>query len=260
MKFLHILFFLVIICLFSCKPGDSTNVSTSKSCTVSGRYFNRTVLDKCPGTLPVDVPYYAMELDFSKPDSVQIRNGIEKYSLPYVATGNDCEFRIVGATQFGDMVFSVIEDSTLMLRDSAWTKVASTSNFRLAKTANRAEWDYENYLNECIMAGTYTMDKKGGAPARVIFLPNGQVEGLNNYLSYELCIAGDCLEETEPASLTIDFTTRKGEKETFVVKMPDGHKLIQFFSIGAPIPDQKGGRSIGALAFEVKAPAGMERE
>ncbi len=252
--------FVLAICLTSCKPGDSSTVSTSKNCTVSGRYFNRTVLDKCPGTLPVDIPYYAMELDFSKTDSVQIRNGIEKYSLPFVATDNDCEFRIVGATQFGDMIFSVTGDSTLTLQDSVWTKVTAASIFKLAETANRADWDYENYINECIMAGTYTMDKKVGGPARVIFLPNGQVEGLENYLAYDLCIAGDCLEETEPAALTIDFTTRKGERETFAVKMPDGHKLIQFYSIGAAIPDQKGGRSIGALAFEVKAPAGMERE
>ncbi len=260
MKFLQILLLVLNVCLFSCKQGDTTSASTSKNCTVSGRYFNHTVLDKCPGTLPVDIPFYALELDFSKTDSVQIRNGILKQSLPFVATGNDCEFRIVGATQFGDMVFSVAGDSILTLLDSAWTKVGSASTFRLAQTTNRANWDYENYLNECILAGTYTMDKKGGAPARVIFLPNGQVEGLENYLSFKLCIAGDCLEETDPAAFTIDFTTRKGERETFVVRMTDGHKLIQFYSIGAPIPDQKGGRSIGTLAFEVKAPAGMERE
>ncbi len=261
MKYFLLLIIVSSLSILSCKPGDpAAATAASGDCKVSGRYFNRTVLDKCPGTLPVDIPNYALQLDFSGSDSVIIRNGIEHYVLPYVPTGNDCEFKIIGATQFGDMVFSVNGDSTLMLVDSAWTNVDGMSTFRHAATPNRNEWDYENFLNECVIAGTYIMDQKQGAPSRVIFLPNGQVEGLNSFLAYKLCVAGDCLEETEPAALTIDFTTRKGDIETYVVKMPDGHKLLQFYSIGAPIADQKGGRPVGALAFEVKAPAGMENE
>lgn len=261
MKYLFFLTVLAGLAILSCKPqGTATQTTSGKNCAPSGRYFNRTVLDACPQKMPVDIPYYAFELDFTGGDTVMIRNGIEKYGLKFTPTDKACEFRILGATQFGDMYFTIREDSSIALLDSAWTNVAAESIFRHAATSNRNKWDYEKYINECVIAGTYTYEDKPGHQMRAIFLPNGQVEGFRHFLAYSICVAGDCLEETEPYSLTIDFTTNKGGRETYVLKLVDGKNHLQFYSIGAPIPDTKGSRPIGPLVHELKAIPGMEME
>ena len=71
------------------------------------------------------------------------------------------------------------------------------------------------------------------------FLPNGQLNGMKPFLGYVLCYAGDCLEETEPASRTIDLIDEKGQKQTFAFKSIEGKMAIELYSIGPPIPDMK---------------------
>lgn len=226
---------------------------SSSSCSLSGRYLNRTILDKCPGTLPVDIPHYALELSFKGNDTVEVSNGIEKFRLPFEKTDKKCEYKILGASQFGEMYFSVIGDSTVYLLDSAWTKVSSESVFQKTNNQTKANWGFENFINECIIAGTYSFTTKDKQTVPVYFLQNGQVSGLRPYLSYSLCYAGDCLEETAEPSTLIEFFTDKGQRELFALKMPDGKSKIQFYKIGDPLPDTKGGRSIGDLVFEITA-------
>ena len=72
------------------------------------------------------------------------------------------------------------------------------------------------------------------------------------FLGYVLCYAGDCLEETEPASRTIDLIDEKGQKQTFAFKSIEGKMAIELYSIGPPIPDMKGGRSIGPMVYEFR--------
>lgn len=247
------IFFLPIF--ISCKNADTE--SESKACNLSGKYFNRTVLDQCPAKMPADIPYYALELTFKSNDSVDISNGVEKYRLPIVKGEKDCQFKIVNATQFGDMIFEVKGDSLLQLFDTAWTKVGTTSSFLRSYSTSRENWSFENYLNNCAIAGSYTITSADGKSSPVYFLPNGQVSGIKPYLSYELCYAGDCLEETETSSTLIEFMDDKGGKVLFAYKKPEGQSSIQFFSIGEPKSDVKGERTIGALAFEVK-PGGQQ--
>ena len=84
------------------------------------------------------------------------------------------------------------------------------------------------------------------------FLPNGQLNGMKPFLGYVLCYAGDCLEETEPASRTIDLIDEKGQKQTFAFKSIGGKMAIELYSIGPPIPDMKGGRPIGPMVYEFR--------
>lgn len=200
--------------------------------------------------MPADIPFYALELSFDDNDSVDINNGVEKYRLPFVKADGECTFMITGATQFGDMKF-MVNDSTLTLLDSAWTKNTNASTFSRNNEDAKSNWTMENFINECVIAGTYTIKGKDGRPTPVYFLPNGQVTGVKPYLSYEICYAGDCLEETEVPSQMIEFTNDKAEKELFVIRMPNGKRQVQFFKVGPAKPDIKGERSIGELAFEL---------
>ena len=127
MKYILISPLMMAALFFSCSKSDMTSKGTT-SCTLSGTYLNSTVLDQCPAKMPVDVPYYALELSFASNDSVDISNGVEKYKLPYSKTEEKCTFKIDSATQFGAMYFTALGDSTIQLYDSAWTKVNNFSS------------------------------------------------------------------------------------------------------------------------------------
>src|SRR5688572_10458580 len=256
MKYI-LLFSLFIIILFSrCKNADS--IARAKSCALEGRFINRTVLDQCPKKMPVDIPYYALEMTFDSTDTVDISNGIEKFRLPYVTAGKDCRFKIVNATRFGDMLFEVSNDTLIHLFDSAWTKVESFSSFVKEGNPVRQDWNFENYMNTCAMAGTYMMKAADGTSSPVYFLPNGQVSGIKPYLSYTVCYAGDCLEETETPANLIEFTDDRGGTTLFAYKKPEDLSSVQFYKLAEPMPDIKGERAIGALAFELKT--GLSQE
>ncbi|HUR30915.1 MAG TPA: hypothetical protein VMZ69_05755 [Saprospiraceae bacterium] len=234
----------------SCKKTD-TQIETKSDCPISGTYLNKTVLDQCPGKMPVDVPYYALELSFNSSDSVAISNGVEKYKLPFKSAEGDCGFKIDSATQFGDMYFTVTGDSILQLHDSAWTKVNNFSTFAKINNPTRENWDFENYLNECAIAGNYMITKKDGKSSPVYFLPNGQITGIKPYLAYTVCYAGDCLEETEIPSRLIELSDDKGGIQLFAYTMTEDRSSVKFYKVGEVKPDIKGERTIGELAFEL---------
>ncbi len=238
----------VMLLLFSCKSsGDSAQKS---SCPLAGKFINYTVLEHCPDILPGDVPSYALGIEFKVRDTVDVNNGFEQFRLPYTGPADGCNYTIPGASQYGDMHFMLQGDTAIQLFDSAWTQLNTSSTFR--RIDESLPWDFDNYLNECVLVGTWNLIKEGtGKDHKVIFLRNGQVDGMKPYLSYAICYAGDCLEETDPHANTIDFIDNQGKYTTFAFNIAPGRRLIQFYTIGDPIPGMKGGRKIGPLAFEI---------
>ncbi|HZV68075.1 MAG TPA: hypothetical protein VFG10_00955 [Saprospiraceae bacterium] len=239
----------LILLLASCK--SATAPAQKSSCVIGGKYLNYTVLEHCPDILPGEVPSYALEINFKSKDTVDLFNGFERFRMPYTGPTDSCTYTIKGATQFGDMKFRVQGDTMVQLYDSAWTQLNRTSVFR--RIDDSKLWGFSNYLNECVIVGTWNLIKEGvGKDHKVIFLRNGQVDGMSPYLSYDICYAGDCLEETEPFSNTIDFLDDHNKHTAFAITIVPGRRTIKFYSIGDPVPDQKGGRKIGPLAFELK--------
>src|SRR6187431_286667 len=231
-----------------------SNMKTSSTCAVpTGRFVNTTVLDRCPKSMPADTPTFCFELNFKGKDSIDVDNGFEKYSLPYRATEDGCRFTIAGASLFGDMDFIIESDSSLQLIDTSWTKLKTFTTFKKTGNPEKATWKFEQYLNECIIAGEYAMFKNGElVPGVVTFLSNGQVNRLQPFIAYEICYAGDCLGETSPPANTINLIDDKGGIETYVFKIVEPKMQIELYSIGAPIPDIKGERPIGPLVYDFR--------
>jgi hypothetical protein len=249
MRTFQIFSLLLFVFLAACAPG----ISTEKCLAPKGRYANTTVLDKCGQTMPFDIPSFCYELNFNKVGSVDVDNGFEKFNLPYVKTDDGCMYKILGATLFGDMYFEVDSDSSIQLIDTAWTKVNSFTTFKRRITSDSSSLSFEHQLNECILAEEYALFKDGNLQSGLVTLmANGQMNGLKPFLGYRICYAGDCLEETEPAANTVDFIDDKGNRETFVFKNIEGKMAIELYSIGPPIPDIKGSRSIGPMVYELR--------
>ncbi len=219
----------------------------------SGKFINMTVLSQCPEAMPADIPHYSFELNFRSQGMVDIDNGFEKYRLAYHPAGDSCRFVIEKATLHGDMYFTFEGDSVLHLMDSAWTKVPSASLYKRLKEPDGKDMSFEHYLNQSVIAGEYAFFKEGNLmPGVITVLANGQVNGMKPYLGYVLCYAGDCLEETDPPARTIELLDIKGNRETFAYKTVGGKMAIEFYKLGPAKSDEKGGRSIGPLVYELR--------
>ena len=219
----------------------------------SGKYINMTVLSQCPESMPSDIPHYSCELTFRSNGMVDIDNGFEKYRLAYHAAGDGCRYVIEKATFQGDMYFVCEGDSVIQLMDSAWTKLPSASIYKRLKGPDGKDVSFEHDLNDRVIAGEYAFFKEGQlVPGVITVLSNGQLNGMKPYLGYVLCYAGDCLEETDPPSRTIELLDIKGNRETFAYKTVGGRMAIEFYKLGPSKPDEKGGRSIGPMVYELR--------
>jgi len=58
--------------------------------------------------------------------------------------------------------------------------------------------------------------------------------------------------ETEPISKTLDLIDRDGNIQTFSFKNVEGKMAIELYTIGEGNPDEKGGRSIGKMKYELR--------
>lgn len=237
--------------LTSCKSAVAPVQSKTSACLLEGKYLNYTVLEHCPDILPGQVPSYVLEIDFKHKDTIEMYNGFERFRVVYTGPTDSCSYTIKNATAQGDMQFRLQGDTLIELFDSSYTQLKRSTIFR--RIDDSKPWGFANYLNECVLVGTWNLIKEGvGKDHKVIFLRNSQVDGMKPYLSYEICYAGDCLEETEPFSNTINFLDDHNQYTTFSFVITPGRRTIKFYSIGKAIPDQKGGRKIGPLAFELQ--------
>lgn len=245
---------IVVAIAFLFQSCNSGVIKAPEPCAPpTGKFVNATVLGKCPDKMPVDVPHYCLELNFWDSDSVIVDNGFEKFSLPFSLAADGCTFKISGASLFGDMYFIVSGDTSIQLIDTAWTKLQDFSSFKKVAPREGEDVSFEYFLNECILTGEYALFENGNLAAhQVTIMPNGQLNGLKPFLAYFLCYAGDCLDQTEPASRTIVLIDEKGKEETFAFKSIEGKMAIELYSIGPPIPDMKGGRPIGPMVYELR--------
>ena len=245
-KLLYIPFLLLTIACKAAKPGEPCEPP-------HGKFINTTVLNTCPGAMPADIPHFCFEFIFRDHGMVDVDNGFEKFRLPFKPAGDPCRFVIEGASLFGDMYFTLQGDSVLQLLDTAWTKLNTSSTFEKRYDKEGKELGFEHALNECVIAGEYALFIKGELSSHfVTIMANGQINGLKPYLGYALCYAGDCLEETDPPSRTIDLLDTRGNRETFAFKSVEGKMAIELYQLGDPIPDMKGGRSIGPMIYELR--------
>lgn len=196
-------------------------------------------------------PFFAVELRFKDSVTVIADNGFEQVPLRVTLDKGGCSGRLEKATLFGDIAFTLQEDGQITLMDTAWTKRAEPSVFGHSAIPERRDWSFREQLNACIFGHVYKFYRGGKAfPGRIELLPNGQMNGLRPYMGYTLCFAGDCREEADPPSPTITFLSDTGELVTYAMSFADAGHQIRFYPLSPPLPDEKGARKLGELAFE----------
>lgn len=218
---------------------------------LSGRYVNNTFLQSIPDSIPGLVPAFCYELNFISEDSVNVFFGFEEATLAYKKQGN--HYLIMKAMQDKDMTLQVNEDQTLSLLDTAWTSRNTPSEFKKVAMVSGQKWEFENYLNQQMIAGSYTVYQQDQpTDQKISFKADGTVTGIGDYISYSICYSGDCVGEVYPASNSMTLTNAKKESVTYAFVKSKGSNKISVYHIEAPIPDMKGERAIKELAYDLR--------
>jgi len=228
---------------------SSCNNAAEDEVKLKGKFVNQTYLRTIPDSIPGLVSAYCYEMDFISDDSVKVLYGFEEATLGYKKKGN--HYELVNALRDKNMPFSFNDDGTLILTDSTWNERSENSTF--SKSGISADWKFDNYINQKMIAGTYLLYKDDKpASQKIIFNTDGTVTGLQNFKSYKICYSGDCVAETYPISNNITFTDDKNVTSVFAFDIDRKNKTLKINKIESPIPDTKGERAIKEIAFDLR--------
>lgn len=226
---------------------DNENSDTG----LSGKFVNETFLKQTADSIPGLIPVYCYELNFSSKDSVDILYGFEQSRLAYKKDGK--KYLLVHALQNKDMSFTINEDKTITLVDSAWNGVTRNSTFKESTLQTEQKWDFENHLNQQMISGEYSLFKSNKqSDQKVTFNTDGSVTGLENFKRYNLCYSGDCVGEIYPISNSITFSNDKKEVFTYAFKIDKTRKNLGIYQIEGAVKDIKGERAVKELAFDLR--------
>ncbi|WP_254563113.1 hypothetical protein [Dyadobacter diqingensis] len=233
--------------LFSMVAAGCSQNNDNENTKITGRYINETFLGSVSDSIPGLIPVYCYEMNFSDADSVDILYGFEQAKLAYKKSGD--KYLLVKALKDKDMVFTLNDDHTITLIDSAWNGATKNSQFKAAK----GDTDFIHSLNQQIIAGEYNLFSSGKiAPQKVVFSADGAVKGLENFTRYTICYSGDCMGEIYPISNSITLSNDKNEALTFAFKKDKERKTLSIYHIEAPVQDIKGERAIKGIAFDLR--------
>jgi hypothetical protein len=253
MKRINALLLLISVVIIEMQFSSCYNkqIKTGENAGIKGRFFNATFLEKFINSTPRNIPFYCTEMYFFKPDSVEISNGFEAYKLAYKKEGD--HFLLIEASFKGNMPFRLNNDSMITLIDTAWTNIPSNSEFKKIPENKEAISSFDNYINEEVIAGEYSLyQPRNPDQHKVIFTTSGNVKGFGDYSSYSICYSGDCADETEPSSKTIEFTDKDGHFVVYTLIIDKDAGIVKLYNLSEPLKDMKGGLTILDMAYELR--------
>jgi hypothetical protein len=226
--------------------------NTKRAIRPNGYFINQTFLHQIAEKSPSEIPMYCTELTFDASDSALMSNGIENAYLRFEKIGNDYQF--IHAFRDGqamrNLKFIFENDSIFYLEDSSYTKQNQASKFVRINAAT----SFEKIVNESTVSGKYNLYKLDkNLNTEVVLHSDGRVENFENFTQYEICYAGDCVQETSVPARIIYFYNNSKAMTCMVWNWKDHKKKqLELYGIEAPTPEIKGGRRILEKIYELE--------
>jgi hypothetical protein len=199
MKKLNCLFFIITIVLLNA-CDSSTGESDKALSDLSGHWISRDyliTLDKTlsPEGVTAQFPFYATEiiLSNSTPDSITIFNGqIETFTLPYKRSGDTLRLKLNQ-----DPVTQIVYNpsrKTLSFFDKSLNRTYTfvRADGGLIDKNVKPSTAFQAAVNKTVMEGNWQVIDGDTTHTPLQFDRFGQIHGWNRYLTYILCINGDC--------------------------------------------------------------------
>lgn len=216
MKKLSYLFALVVL-LNAC--DSSTGESEKALSDVSGHWISRDyliTLDKTlsPQGVTEQFPFYATEiiLNNSTPDSITIFNGqIETFTLPFKRNGDTLNLKLNQ-----DTVTQIIYNAsrkTLSFFDKSLNRTYTfikAENGLIDQNVKPAT-AFQTAVNKTVLEGNWQIIDGDTTKTPLQFSPFGQITGWDKYLTYTICINGDCAANEDGDIIILNNTNTSDE-------------------------------------------------
>lgn len=199
MKKLHYLFLLaLVIILNACDSGTSEKEKAMSN--LSGHWINKEYLDALasthsPQTVADNIPFYTTELLLfsNTPDSITVFNGqVETTTLPFKRSGDTLRLKLNRDPET-EIIYNA-SNKTLSYVDIALNRVYTftRADSSLIDKSYSPAIAFPTAVNKTLLEGSWDM-VEGDAPAKIVqFDRFGQIKGWDKYLTYTICVNGDC--------------------------------------------------------------------
>jgi hypothetical protein len=261
-------FVFIALCLFQACKQDTKSPSGQKIVTPANDRFNPLygnwiTIDFCSGAAEYGSvltamnnrhkPYaYAFTFNDNNRDSITCYNGIETWKRR-IRFEADTLVEVLDARN-GKSVFlsySPSGNQDITLFDG--TMGRSTTN-RMIKSADSQKTGYEAFqiaLNHNLMGGNFV--SVGKSSGKVVFLPTGEVSGLEGYDHYEICTGGDCFIAAQTSDvIMLSNTKTQSLPKYFGFKFENERSSLTISELTDATPAEKGSAKVGAAVYRLK--------
>lgn len=197
-KLPYVLLLALAILLNAC---DSTTSEKGKvPSNITGHWLNREYLDalastQSPQIVADNIPFYTTELVLNSniPDSIMVFNGqIETTTLPFRRSGDTLRLKLNRDPET-EIIYNT-SNKTLSYVDKTLNRVYTfirADSSLIDKSYNPAI-AFPTAVNKTLLEGSWDL-VEGSAPTKIVQLNRfGQIKGWDKYLTYTICVNGDC--------------------------------------------------------------------
>lgn len=252
---MRIFFGLFLILLFvsnSACHKKSNNRENSASRSLAGNYLNESFLEQTKDSLPGSIPLFCLEVIFSGKDSAEFYNGFETFYLKMKRQGDTLVFQNAFRKDGKLMpLLAVIgKEEELTLIDHEFTGAKKPSVFKKSSVVNNEKWKFNEAFNKSMLNGEFAVfNLVKQDTLQVKFQEDGLLSGWEIYNEFEICFAGDCLEESAEPGNIIYLHRPGGQLDAFLMKSKKEEGIFELYELGPIDPQVKGNREKGKLLY-----------
>ncbi|GAB3501904.1 hypothetical protein [Emticicia fontis] len=199
MKKLHYLLLITLVVLLNA-CDSSTSESQKTLSDISGHWISRDyliTLDKTlsPQGVAEQFPFYETELLLNShtPDSITVFNGqVETFTLPFKRSGDTLRLKL-NQDPFTEIIYNPTR-KTLSFFDKSLNRTYTfirADNSLIDKNVKPSA-AFQAAVNKRVLEGNWHIIQADTLGTLLQFDRFGQIKGWDKYLTYTLCINGDC--------------------------------------------------------------------
>ena len=259
-----ILSFAFALLLFACKQDATNNTAAvHESANLNNLGGQWIALDFCSraaqygSVLQAEYnahrPYaFALVFNPAQPDSVLCFDGVKNWKLPIKITQDTIEMQ--GAAQ-GRSIFLMYDSQSkkhLTMFDGASSNKTQTDRF-LKSTVVDSRNGYEAFtraLYHHLFQGSFSLLAAKSASSKIVFLPEGVIQGWPDYDRYSVCTGGECLVMgNELDIMTLRNSKKEGAEKMFGFKYSNQNDTLSISNLADATPNEKGGYAVKGVAY-----------
>ncbi|MBA4852903.1 hypothetical protein [Emticicia sp. BO119] len=197
MKKLHYLSLIALVILLN---ACDSNTSEKIPSNLEGHWLNKEYLDalastQSPRTVAVNIPFYTTELLLFNniPDSITVFNGqVETTTLPFRRSGDTLRLKMNRDAET-EIVY-IASSKTLTYTDKTLNRVYTfvRADSSLIDKSYSPAIAFPTAVNKTLLEGSWSLMEGDSAATTVRFSRFGQIKGWDKYLTYTICVNGDC--------------------------------------------------------------------